>query len=65
MQFFNQKILTQGFTSKDYYRLNTNGNNILTISDVYEVYQKQRDGLNAPIIKIPTTNTIVMYSHYE
>ena len=39
-QFFNQKILTQGFSSKDYYRLNTNGNNILTISDVYEVYQK-------------------------
>ena len=39
-QFFNQKILTQGFTSKDYYRLNTNGNNILTISDIYEVYQK-------------------------
>lgn len=39
-QFFNQKILTQGFNSKDYYRLNTNGNNILTISDVYEVYQK-------------------------
>jgi hypothetical protein len=39
-QFFNQKILSQGFSSKDYYRLNTNGNNILTISDVYEVYQK-------------------------
>ena len=39
-QFFNQKILTQGFSSKDFYRLNTNGNNILTISDVYEVYQK-------------------------
>jgi hypothetical protein len=39
-QFFNQKILSQGFSSKDYYRLNTNGNNILTITDVYEVYQK-------------------------
>jgi hypothetical protein len=39
-QFFNQKILSQGFSSKDYYRLNSNGNNILTISDVYEVYQK-------------------------
>jgi hypothetical protein len=34
-------------------------------TNVYEVYQKQRDGLNAPIIKIPVTNTIVMYSHYE
>jgi hypothetical protein len=33
-QFFNQKILSQGFSSKDYYRLNTNGNNILTITDV-------------------------------
>jgi hypothetical protein len=39
-QFFNQKILNQGFSSKDYYRLNTNGNSILTIADVYEVYQK-------------------------
>jgi hypothetical protein len=39
-QFFNQKILSQGFSSKDYYRLNTNGNSILTITDVYEVYQK-------------------------
>jgi hypothetical protein len=39
-QFFNQKILSQGFSSKDYYRLNANGNNILTITDVYEVYQK-------------------------
>jgi hypothetical protein len=39
-QFFNQKILSQGFSSKDYYRLNTNGNNILTITDVYDVYQK-------------------------
>jgi hypothetical protein len=39
-QFFNQKVLSQGFSSKDYYRLNTNGNNILTITDVYEVYQK-------------------------
>lgn len=39
-QFFNQKILSQGFSSKDYYRLNTNNNAILTIADVYEVYQK-------------------------
>jgi hypothetical protein len=39
-QFFNQKILSQGFSSKDYYRLNTNGNAILTIADIYEVYQK-------------------------
>ena len=37
-QFFNQKILTQGFSSKDFYRLNTNGNNILTISDVYVIF---------------------------
>jgi hypothetical protein len=44
-QFFNQKILSQGFSSKDYYRLNANGNNILTITDVYEVYQKT---YNAP-----------------
>lgn len=52
-QFFNQKILTQGFSSKDYYRLNTNGNNILTISDVYEVYQKTYN--------VPWTSGVPLY----
>ena len=52
-QFFNQKILSQGFSSKDYYRLNTNGNNILTITDVYEVYQKT--------YSIPWNNGVPLY----
>lgn len=52
-QFFNQKILSQGFSSKDYYRLNTNGNNILTIADVYEVYQKT--------YSIPWNNGVPLY----
>ena len=38
--FFNQKILTQSFNSKDYYRMDVNGNNSLTISDVYLIFYR-------------------------
>ena len=37
---FNQKVLSQNFNSLDYYRMNTNGNNNLSISDVYLIYRK-------------------------
>ena len=37
---FNQKILFQTFNAKDYYRMNTNGNSNLTISDVFLIYKK-------------------------
>ena len=37
---FNQKILYQLFNAKDYYRMNTNGNSNLTISDVFLIYKK-------------------------
>ena len=37
---FNQKIFSQNVNAKDYYRMNTNGNNQLTITDVYLIYRK-------------------------
>jgi hypothetical protein len=37
---FNNKILTQSFISKDYYRLDINNDDNLTISDVYLIYKK-------------------------
>ena len=37
---FNQKVLSQTFNSKDYYRMNTNGNSSLTISDVYLIHKR-------------------------
>ena len=41
---FNQKVLGQNFNSIDYYRMNTNLNNSLSISDVYLVYRKMNGG---------------------
>lgn len=37
---FNQKLLSQVFNAKDYYRMNTNGNANLTISDVYLIHKR-------------------------
>ena len=39
-QLFNSKVLSQTFSSKDYYRMDVNGNNDLTITDVYLVYMR-------------------------
>lgn len=39
-KFFNSKIFTQNFNSKDYYRMDINNDNRLNISDVYLVYYK-------------------------
>ena len=46
-EFFNQKILDDSFSATDYYRMNTNGNSALSISDVYLVYQRIQ-GANWP-----------------
>jgi hypothetical protein len=40
VNYFNGKILNQNFNSKDYYRINTNGNSILSISDIYLMHKK-------------------------
>jgi hypothetical protein len=37
-KWFNQNVLTQNFNSKDYYRMDTNNNGIMTIADVYSIY---------------------------
>ena len=37
---FNQKVLYQTFNAKDYYRMNTNGNSNLTITDILLIYKK-------------------------
>ena len=39
-QTFNSKVLSQSFNSKDYYRMDTNDNNNLTITDVYLIYAR-------------------------
>jgi hypothetical protein len=45
--FFTDKVLSQSFTAKDYYRMNTNANSTLTVTDVFLVYQK-RNGAGWP-----------------
>ena len=39
-QAFNQKVLSQSFNSRDYYRMDGNGDNNLSITDVYTVYMR-------------------------
>lgn len=39
-QFFNQKVLNQSFIGWDYYRMDVNGDNELSITDVYLVFMK-------------------------
>ena len=39
-QTFNQKILSQTFNARDYYRMDVNGDNSLTITDIYSIYMK-------------------------
>jgi hypothetical protein len=39
-QSFNQKVLQQSFNARDYYRMDVNNDNNLTITDVYLIYAK-------------------------
>jgi hypothetical protein len=39
-QSFNQKVLSQTFNSRDYYRMDVNNDDYLSITDVYLVYAK-------------------------
>jgi hypothetical protein len=61
---FNQKVLSQSFNSKDYYRMNTNGNGNLSITDVYLIYRKINGGswpANIPSYRIfnPTEWSVI------
>ena len=44
-QFFNQKVLTQSFNSRDYYRMDVNGDNNLSVSDVFLIYYRRNNGI--------------------
>jgi hypothetical protein len=66
-QFFNTKVLSQSFVSKDYYRMDVNGNNNLTITDVYLTYARivgRGWGSGVPAYRIftPTEWTIINFS---
>lgn len=39
-QSFNLKLLQEDLNSKDYYRMDVNGNRLLTVSDIYSIYAK-------------------------
>ena len=52
-QYFNQKILTQSFNARDYYRMDVNGNNILSISDIVLIFQRTNNILPTWLNSIP------------
>jgi hypothetical protein len=39
-QHFNSKVLSQSFTSQDYYQMDTNGDGDLNIADIYLIYMR-------------------------
>ena len=45
-QAFTEKVLTQTFNSKDYYRVDANNNNTLSITDVFLTYAKANANLS-------------------
>ncbi len=45
-QAFTEKVLTQTFNSKDYYRVDVNDNNTLSITDVFLTYAKANANLS-------------------
>jgi hypothetical protein len=53
-QYFNQKVLTQTFNAKDYYRMDANGNSNLTITDVYQIYYKLAGGIGSWQFSVPS-----------
>jgi hypothetical protein len=48
------KVLQQSFNSKDYYRFDTNNNNILNISDCFLIYYRISGGIGTWTYLIPT-----------
>jgi len=53
-QYFNQKVLSQTFNAKDYYRMDANGNSNLTITDVYQIYYKLAGGIGSWQFSVPS-----------
>lgn len=52
-QFFNQKVLSQTFNAKDYYRMDVNGNNNLNITDIYQIYYRLSGGISDWQFSVP------------
>jgi hypothetical protein len=53
-QYFNQKVLSQTFNAKDYYRMDANGNSNLTITDVYQIYYRLAGGIGSWQFSVPS-----------
>jgi hypothetical protein len=53
-QYFNQKVLSQTFNAKDYYRMDANGNSNLTITDVYQIYYRLAGGIGVWQFSVPS-----------
>lgn len=51
---FVNKILTQSFNAKDYYKFDTNNNNALNISDVFLVFYKISGGISSWTYMMPS-----------
>jgi hypothetical protein len=51
--YFNQKVLTQSFNAKDYYRMDVNSNSTLSIADVFMVYFKISGGITTWLYSTP------------
>jgi hypothetical protein len=49
---FNMKIFSRSFNARDYYRMDTNGNNALTITDVYLIYFKSTWPNSTPTYRV-------------
>jgi hypothetical protein len=46
-QYLNQKVLTQTFNAKDYYRADANNNNLISIADIFLIYFKISGGISS------------------
>ena len=46
-QYFNQKVLTQTFNSRDYYSVDANNNGLISIADIFLIYFKISGGISS------------------
>jgi hypothetical protein len=46
-QYFNQKVLTQAFNARDYYRADANNNNLISIADIFLIYFRISGGISS------------------
>jgi hypothetical protein len=46
-QYFNQKVLSQTFNSRDYYSVDANNNGLISIADIFLIYFKISGGISS------------------